>query len=99
MHVLLTYALAPDYLDRRPAFRDAHLALAWAAVDRGELLLGGAVGDPVESALLLFVDMDVARRFAEADPYVANGLVREWRVLPWHTVVGAQAASPVRPDA
>lgn len=97
-HFLLTYDLAPDYLARRPAFRDAHLALAWAAADRGALLLGGAVGDPVESALLLFKDAEAAHAFARADPYVANGLVTAWRVLPWATVVGAGAATPVRPD-
>jgi uncharacterized protein len=96
-HFLLSYDLATDYLDRRPAFRDAHLALAWAAADRGELLLGGAVGDPVESALLLFTSDDAARAFAAADPYVANGLVTAWRVLRWATVVGEHAAQPVRP--
>lgn len=95
-HFLLFYELAPDYLARRPAFRDAHLALAWAAVERGELLLGGAVGDPVESALLLFSAADAARAFAQADPYVAQGLVTAWRVAPWNTVVGAEAANPVR---
>ena len=97
-HFLLTYALAPDYLDRRGEFRSAHLALAWQAVGQGQLLLGGAVGDPVESALLLFTDAEAARAFAQADPYVANGLVRSWRVLPWTTVVGEQAATPVRPS-
>ena len=95
-HYLLTYDLAPDYLDRRPGFRDAHLALAWQAADRGTLLLGGAVGDPVESALLLFNDANAARGFAEADPYVRERLVRGWRVLPWTTVVGEDAATPVR---
>jgi uncharacterized protein YciI len=97
-HFLLTYELAPDYLERRGAFRDAHLALAWESVDRGALLLGGAVGDPVESALLLFTDADAARAFAGADPYVREGLVRAWRVLPWTTVVGPEAATPVRPS-
>ena len=97
MHFLLTYTLAADYLVRRPNFRDAHLGLAWAAVDRGELLLGGAVGDPVEAALLLFTDADAARSFAAADPYVVQGLVTHWRVTPWSTVVGAGAATPVRP--
>ena len=97
-HFLLTYELASDYLARRGDFRGAHLGLAWAAADRGELLLGGAVGDPVESALLLFTSEAAARAFAEADPYVANGLVERWRVLPWTTVVGEQAATPVRPS-
>ena len=97
MHHLLSYTLAPDYLERRSAFRSEHLALAWAAADRGTLLLGGAVGDPVESALLLFTDAEAARAFAQADPYVANGLVESWRVQPWATVVGEHAATPVRP--
>ncbi|MDV3458695.1 YciI-like protein [Sphingomonas sp. HF-S4] len=96
-HHLLFYELASDYLERRPGFRDAHLALAWAASERGELLLGGAVGDPVESALLLFTHADAARAFAEADPYVIEGLVAHWHVQPWNTVVGAEAANPVRP--
>jgi len=98
-HYLLRYTLAPDYLARRPAFRDRHLALAWAAADRGTLILGGAVGDPVESALLLFSDGDAARAFAQADPYVAEGLVTRWEVLPWITVAGAEAATPVRPGS
>ena len=96
-HFLLRYDLAPDYIERRGAFRDRHLALAWSSVERGALLLGGAVGDPVESALLLFTDADAARAFAEADPYVTNGLVARWYVQPWNTVVGAEAANPVRP--
>jgi len=98
-HFLLRYELASDYLERRPAFRDAHLALAWEAVEGGALLLGGAVGDPVESALLLFTNAEAAHAFAVADPYVAQGLVTHWSVVPWATVVGAEAASPVRPQA
>jgi uncharacterized protein YciI len=96
-HFLLRYELSADYLERRTTFRDAHLALAWAAVDRGDLVLGGAVGDPVESALLLFTHAEAAHAFARADPYVAQGLVAAWRVDPWITVVGPDAATPVRP--
>ncbi|MEG3147914.1 YciI-like protein [Sphingomonas sp. RT2P30] len=95
-HYLLRYDLAPDYLERRATFRDAHLALAWRSVDEGGLILGGAVGDPVESALLLFGDAASAAAFAAADPYVLNGLVRSWRVTPWITVVGNDAATPLR---
>jgi uncharacterized protein YciI len=97
-HFLLTYDLADDYLDRRGAFRADHLALAWAAAERGELVLGGALADPVDTALLLFAGdgPEVAEAFARADPYVVNGLVRAWRVRPWTTVVGDGAATPVR---
>jgi len=98
MHFLLIYELAPDYLARRSEFRTLHLGLAWAAHDRGELLLGGAL-DPADTSMLLFEgDSAVAAEaFAHADPYVQNGLVQRWTVRQWATVVGAQAATPVRP--
>ncbi|WBH15550.1 YciI-like protein [Sphingomonas radiodurans] len=97
-HFLLQYELSPQYLADRPRFRDEHLALAWRAADEGALILGGAVGDPIESALLLFRDAESATAFANADPYVREGLVFSWRVAPWATVVGAEAATPVRPS-
>jgi len=98
MHYLLTYDVSDDYLARRPAYRDEHLAYAWAAADRGELLLAGALADPVDSAVLLFEGDTpaVADAFARDDPYVKAGLVVRWRVRPWQTVVGPRAASPVR---
>jgi uncharacterized protein len=100
MHWLLMYSTAPDYLERRAAFREEHLSLAWAAHDRGELLLGGAWGDPVEGAMLLFTgeDAGAAERFAASDPYVVHGLVIDWRVVPWNTVAGSGAANPTRPS-
>jgi uncharacterized protein YciI len=100
-HFLLTYTLAPDYMDRRPAFRAEHLTLAKAAAARGELLLGGAVaghaGEEPDEALLLItgVAAETAEAFARADPYVTNGLVTHWRVREWVTVVGERAAQPV----
>jgi uncharacterized protein YciI len=98
MHYLLIYEVAPDYLARRPLFRGAHLKHAWDAVERGELLLGGAVGDPIEGSILLFSTDSAAipEAFAKADPYVSNGLVTRWRVARWNTAVGHQAANPVR---
>jgi len=99
-HYLLQYDLAPDYLDRRPQFRNQHLALAWQAHERGELVLAGALEDPVDGALLLFRGESpaAAEAFARTDPYVKNGLVKSWRVRAWTTVAGAGAATPVRPS-
>ena len=101
MHFLLMYETAPDYLQRRAEFRSAHLALAWQAAERGELLLAGAVGEPADSALLLFRcdSADIPAAFAKADPYVLNGLVSRWQVKPWQTVVGEGATNPVKPEA
>lgn len=98
MHFLLLYDFVPDYLERRPAHRAEHLRLAWQSQARGELLLAGALADPVDGAVLLFQGENdgAARAFAEADPYVRAGLVRRWSVRPWTTVVGEAAATPVR---
>lgn len=98
MHYLLFYDCAPDYLERRAEFRSAHLSLAWQAQARGELVLAGALADPIDGAVLLFQGDSpaVAEAFAAADPYVKNGLVTRWRVRPWTTVVGESATTPMR---
>jgi uncharacterized protein YciI len=97
MHYLLFYDVVPDYLERRAALRAEHLALARAAHARGELVLGGALADPADGAVLLFRSDSpaVAEAFAAADPYVRQGLVTRWRVRVWATVVGDGAAVPV----
>lgn len=99
MHYLMLYDLAPDYLARRGEFRTEHLRLAWESNARGELVLGGALADPADVAVLLFKcdSPDVPNRFAAADPYVRNGLVTKHTVRPWTTVVGELATSPTRP--
>lgn len=99
MHYLLFYELADDYLERRAGFRTVHLKLAWEAAERGELVLGGALANPADGALLLFKgeSPEAAEKFANADPYVTNGIVKRWRVREWTTVVGEIAANPKRP--
>ena len=94
------YDVVPDYVERRAAFRDEHLSLAWQAHARGELVLGGALEEPVDGAVLLFSCDSPApvEAFAAADPYVRNGLVTKWRVRAWKTVAGETAATPVRPS-
>jgi uncharacterized protein len=100
MHYLLFYDVGKDYLERRAELRNEHLTLAWQAHARGELVLGGALAEPIDGAVLLFAGdgPEIAERFARDDPYVKQGLVLRWRVRPWNTVVGEGAASPVRPQ-
>lgn len=101
MHYLLFYEVADDYLARRAEFRDAHLEKAWKASELGELVLGGALQDPVDGAILLFKgdSPEVAEKFARVDPYVMNGLVKRWHVREWKTVAGEDSATPIRPNA
>ena len=101
MHYLLMYDVADDYVDRRTAFRAAHFEHGRQAVERGDLVLGGALADPVDGAVLLFRGSSpaAAEAFAMADPYVLNGLVKRWRVRPWTTVIGKEAEVRIAPSA
>lgn len=99
MHYLLFYEVSEDYMARRSEFRQAHLKKAWGASERGELVLAGALANPIDGALLLFKSdsPEVAERFAKSDPYVLNGLVKRWYVREWTTVAGVSATNPVHP--
>jgi uncharacterized protein YciI len=46
----------------------------------------GPLGDPPHGAAIVFDDPATAEAFAQADPYVTNGLVTSWRVEPWTLV-------------
>jgi uncharacterized protein YciI len=99
MHYLLIYDVVDDYVERRAPLRSAHIALAQAAAARGELVLGGALANPPDTAVLLFRGDSPrdAEAFAKSDPYVLNGLVKQWRVREWTTVVGRDAEVPLPP--
>ena len=90
MHYILFYDVTNDYVEKRGQFRELHLKYARAAYDRGELVLGGALADPVDGAVLIFRgnSAELVEQFAKNDPYVLNGLVRQWRVRKWNTVIG-----------
>ena len=91
MYWLLLYDLVDDYLERRAPLRPDHLSRAQAALDRGELVLAGALANPTDGAVLLFRGPSpaAAEAFARDDPYVKEGLVTGWRVREWTVVVGA----------
>lgn len=90
MYYLLIYDVIDDYVERRQPLRAAHLGRAQQATERGELVLGGALADPADQAILLFRGESpaVAEEFAKNDPYVLNGLVKSWRVRRWTVVIG-----------
>lgn len=89
-HYMLFYEYVEGIVEKRAPFRAEHLAFAEAARDRGELLMAGAWGVPVDGAAFVFRVDDIARvdAFARGDPYVTNGLVRSWRVREWTVVIG-----------
>jgi len=90
MYYLLFYQTVENYVQRRAPYRDQHLAYATQALERGELVMGGALSDPANGAVLVFRGDSpaVAENFAKDDPYVKAGLITEWKVRPWNVVIG-----------
>ncbi|MBK6347133.1 MAG: YciI family protein [Bacteroidales bacterium] len=90
MYYILFYKTIDNYLEKRIHFREEHLKLAREAHIRGELIMAGAMAEPTDSAVLIFKGNgpEVAEQFAANDPYVQNGLIREWEVRPWTVVIG-----------
>jgi uncharacterized protein YciI len=96
----LFYDVVENFPAKRAPFRAEHLRMVQEAHDRGELLLGGALAEPADQALLIFraADRSVPEAFARRDPYVVNGLVPRWSVRPWMQVIATQPDedAPVR---
>jgi uncharacterized protein YciI len=90
MYYILFYKTVDNYIEKRTPFRDEHLGLARQAFENGSLVMGGALADPPDGAILLFKGdhPSVAENFANNDPYVKNGLITNWRVREWMVVIG-----------
>ena len=87
---LLRYSYVEGMLEKRDPFRPGHIAHARAAAESGALLVAGALADPVDEALFIWTggSAEAAEEFARTDPYVLNGLVPEYDVRTWSTVIG-----------
>lgn len=91
MYYILFYKTAEDYLEKRKSFRELHLAYATKALERGELVLAGALAEPPDGAILVFKGESpkAAEDFAKNDPYVLNGVIVDWNVRLWNVVIGS----------
>lgn len=87
-----------DSLADRLAARPAHLERLRALLDQGRLVLAGPhpaidAEDPGEAgfsgSLIVaeFDDLDAARSWADADPYVAAGVYAEVQIKPFKRVL------------
>lgn len=94
MFYLLIYDVVDDYLERRVPFREEHLRLARQYAQQGWLLLGGALADPVDQAMLVFeVDsISLIEDFVAKDPYVRHGLVSSHRIRRWIVAIDYRAS-------
>ena len=89
MYFALFYDVVDDYVSRRQPLRAAHLAHAETALRAGLLRLAGAFNPPDGAMLVFCADgAKAVEEFARNDPYVQNGLVKQWRIREWTVVVG-----------
>lgn len=91
MYYLLNYDYVPDILTLREPYRTEHLGALSDYQERGELLLAGAVGNPVSGAAFVFKVSSIAdvQAFVDGDPYIANNLVTNHTIQPWTVVIGS----------
>jgi uncharacterized protein len=98
-HYLLRYAYVEGIDSLREPHRDQHLRDLWAESDAGRVVLAGGAGDPVSEGIIVWdvEDAAVIHDFAGRDAYMRAGLITSYDVVPWRTVVGDLAATPLRP--
>jgi uncharacterized protein YciI len=89
-YYLLFYHVGDDYVTRRAPYRDEHLRLVKEAYERGELIMAGALANPVDQAILVFhvPDKTPIEKFIRDDPYVRHGLIKQWETRQWTVVIG-----------
>ena len=91
-YYILTYELTENYLQERGRYRAEHLGLAKEMAETGKLVLGGALDEPADKAILIFYgdNESLAYNFAKNDPYVKNGLIKKWEIRKWNAVIGSK---------
>jgi len=75
--------------ERKKPFVAGHLAVMNASIERGDLLLGGALGSDASHLMGVFTDEAAAQAFADADPYAQNGILDDITIRPWEIAGGA----------
>ena len=89
-YYILVYKTVDNYIERRAEYRQEHLGLAEEFHKTRGMVMAGALDDPADEAFLVFKgDSDeAARSFVDNDPYVKNGLIKEWYIRKWNVVIG-----------
>lgn len=84
---LLFYESAEDVLVKAPQYFPAHLAHWGDYRANGTLQMIGTFADPREGAMAIFTTREAAEQFAKGDPFVLNGVVRNWYIREWNEAI------------
>ena len=84
MKYVVLYESADGLAERAPAHFEAHSARGDEFHERGALVAYGPFGDPQEQgSMAVFTTCEAAEEFAREDPFVVNGVVRDWQIREW----------------
>jgi len=85
---VLFYELADDVASKAPAHFPAHSARLDEFHSAGTLLMVGTFGNPQEEgSMAIFTTREAAEEFVREDPFVLNGVVRDWQIREWDEVL------------
>jgi uncharacterized protein len=88
MKYVLFYDSADDVASKAPQHFPAHTARLDEFHARGDLLQVGTFADPQkDGSMAVFRTREAAEEFVKDDPFVLNGVVRDWRLLEWNEVL------------
>jgi len=90
MHFILTYQTVKNFNDRKQRFRSKHLELVKSYYQQRKLIMGGALLEPNDAALLIFKCDGLAEveAFVEKDIYYQKGLILEYSIRQWSVAIG-----------
>ena len=88
MKYVLFYESADNVAAKAPAQFPAHKARYEDFHAGGDLLMLGTFADPQrDGSMAIFTTREAAEEFAKGDPFVVNGVVRNWQVREWNEVL------------
>jgi uncharacterized protein len=81
---VLLYESADNVLEKAPLHFEAHSARGQDFHERGSLVAYGPFGDPQsQGSMAVFTTREAAEEFVREDPFVLNGVVRDWQIREW----------------
>ena len=81
---VVLYESADDVLAKAPVHFEAHSAHGQQFHERGSLVAYGPFADPQEQgSMAIFATREAAEEFVRGDPFVLNGVVRDWEIREW----------------
>jgi uncharacterized protein len=81
---VVLYESADDVLAKAPVHFEAHSARGQEFHERGSLVAYGPFADPqAQGSMAVFTTREEAEEFVRGDPFVLNGVVRDWEIREW----------------